>query len=123
VTLVLGGIGKGADKGALKDGSIGGLSYLAGRAQITGGGKANGGGNNAPSQTSTVSYPWGESYQRAIATSNGTDTSTASTFSANYPAPEGGTVTSTDRWGGRAGSGAGYGSAGDGNPSSFAVWY
>jgi hypothetical protein len=129
VTLLLGGVGKGAPKGIGNDGARGGDSYLAGRVQITsgggakGGGKANGGSNNAPSQTATVSYPWGTTYQSAITSSNGSDTSSSSTVSATFPSPEGGTVTSTSRYGGSAGSGSGYGAAGDGNPSSLTIWY
>jgi hypothetical protein len=123
VTVVLGAQGKGAAKGIGNDGAAGGTSYVAGRAQITGGGKANGGSNNAPSQTATVSYPWGTTYQSAISSSNGSDTSGSSTVSATFPCPEGGAVTSPSRWGGSAGSGAGYGAAGDGNPSSLTIWY
>jgi hypothetical protein len=123
VTLVLGERGKGAAKGIGNDGAVGGTSYLAGRIDITGGGRATGGTNNAPNQTSTVSALWGTTYQNTIASSNGSDTSSSSTFSASYPAPEGGTLTSLSRYGGAAGSGAGYGGAGDGNPSGFLIWY
>jgi hypothetical protein len=123
VTLVLGAQGKGAAKGIGNDGAAGGTSYLAGRIDITGGGRATGGTNNAPNQTSTVSAPWGTTYQSAISSSNGSDTSSSSMVSATFPCPEGGTVTSTSRWGGSAGSGAGYGAAGDGNPSSLTIWY
>jgi hypothetical protein len=122
VTVVLGGMGKGGS-GIAAAGTAGGDSYVAGRAQVTGGGFAKGGSNNAPSQTSTVSYPWGTYYQNTILSSNGSDTSATSSVSATFPSPEGGTVTSTNRWGGAAGSGAGYGAAGDGNPSSLTIWY
>jgi hypothetical protein len=123
VTLVLGATGKGATKGIGNDGAAGGTTYLAGRAQVTGGGRANGGSNNAPNQTSTVSYPWGTAWQSTILSANGSDTASVGTVSAGYPAPEGGTIASPTRWGGAAGSGAGYGAGGDGNPSSITIWY
>ena len=123
VTLVLGERGRGAAKGIGNDGAAGGSSYLAGRVQITGGGRATGGTNNAPNQTSTVSTPWGTTYQNTMASSNGSDTSSSSTVSATFPCPESGTITSLSRYGGSAGSGSGYGAAGDGNPSGLLIWY
>jgi hypothetical protein len=85
VTVLLGGVGKGAAKGILNAGSAGGTSYIAGRMQVTGGGGANGGANNAPAQISTMSYPWSSTYQTPIASSNGSVilSTPVDTFSSN----------------------------------------
>jgi hypothetical protein len=123
VTIQLGEKGKGAAKGALNAGAVGGTSYMAGRVQITGGGRATGGSSNAPSQTSTISDPWSGAYGQIFTSFNGSDTSGTMTISTAFPSPEGGSITSTARWGGAAGSGAGYGAAGDGNPAGIRIWY
>ena len=113
--------GKGEGKGGIgADGVNGGASSAFG-VSITGGGGADGGGNHAPRQTATVSgSPAGGAMLQG---GNGSDTTASSALTVNYPAPEGGTAVSPERFGGAPGCGSGYGAGGDGNPGAIVIWY